>query len=219
VLSPPPRHVIFDLDGTLLDTESLYTEAAQRIVGRFGKAYGWDIKQHTMGGAPLAGARYVVSALGLPLTPEAYLAEREAIMDVLCEDVPACAGAVALVEALHARGVPLAIGTSGPRTLTTLKLRPHPFKARMRAIVCSDDPGITDAKPAPDIFLAAARALSADPADCLVIEDTPKGLEAALRAGMRAIVVPDRHMLHADYTGAARVVASLEELTLAWLGL
>jgi HAD superfamily hydrolase (TIGR01509 family) len=212
-------HVIFDLDGTLLDTEPLYTEATRCIVQRYGKEYGWDIKRHIMGGSAEAGARFVIDKLNLPLKIEAYLEEREHVLRALCASAPACPGAEALVSALHARGIPMAIGTSGPRALTMVKLAPHAFARNFRAIVCSDDPGIGGAKPAPDIFLAAARALGAAPAACLVIEDSPKGLEAALAAGMRAIVVPDPHMRAVGYPGAERVVDSLAEVSLASLGL
>jgi pseudouridine-5'-monophosphatase len=212
-------HIIFDLDGTLLDTEPLYTEATCRIVHRYGKKYGWDIKRHTVGGSAEAGARFVIERLDLPLTVDAYLEERERVLRALCPNAPACAGAVALVEALHARGIPMAIGTSGPRELTMFKLAAHAFTRNFRTIVCSDDPGIRAAKPAPDIFLAAAHALGAAPANCLVIEDSPKGVEAAIAAGMRAIVVPDPHMRAQGYPGAECVVNSLADVSLASLGL
>lgn len=215
----PPTHIIFDLDGTLVDTEPLYTQAAATIVARFGKVFDLGLKRQIMGGGPLAGARFVVEHLGLPLSPEQYLAEREAILRESCKTARAMPGAIPLIEALHRRGIPLAIGTSSERDLCLLKLAAQPFGAVFRAIVCSDDPGVTSAKPAPDIFLAAARGLGAPPERCLVFEDAPKGVAAARAAGMDVIAVVDPMMSGENYSGALRVVRSLEEITLAELGL
>lgn len=214
-----PTHVIFDLDGTLLDTEPIYTVAAQAVVGRFGKVYDWNVKRHVVGGDPIRGARFVVEHLQLPISAEQYIEEREVHMRDLCKAVPAKPGAERLVEALHARGIPMAIGTSSQRELAELKLASHTFARRITHIVCSDDPGITSGKPAPDIFLKAAQLMNAHPAHCLVFEDTPKGVEAARNAGMAAIAVPDPEMRHADYSHASLVVDSLEAITLAALGL
>lgn len=215
----PPSHVIFDLDGTLVDTEPLYTLAAEKILSRFGKVFDFGIKRQIMGGGPLAGARFVVEHLGVPLSPEEYLAEREAILREACKTARAMPGALALIDALDRCGIPLAVGTSSSRDLCQVKLGAQPFGARFRAIACSDDPGIVNAKPAPDIFLAAAAALDARPDRCLVFEDTPKGVMAARAAGMEVIAVVDASMRNEDYSGALRVITSLEQIGLADLGL
>ncbi len=213
-----PTHVIFDLDGTLLDTEPIYTLASQAVVERFGKVYDWSVKRHVVGGDPMRGARFVVDHLGLPLTPEQYIAEREAHMRVLCESAPSKPGAEALIEALDGLGIPMAIGTSSQRELALIKLSAQPWWSRIQHLVCSDDPGITSGKPAPDIFLRAAQLMSAEPARCLVFEDTPKGVEAARNAGMQVIAIPDAEMRDADYAHAIRIVDSLEDVTLTQLG-
>jgi len=215
----PPTHVIFDLDGTLVDTEPLYTQAAERIVARFGKVFDFGIKRQIMGGGPLAGARFVVEHLALPISPEQYLAEREVILRESCKTARPMPGAIRLIEALHARGISLAIGTSSERDLCQLKLAAQPFGARFHTIVCSDDAGVASAKPAPDIFLAAAQGLGAAPERCLVFEDTPKGVAAARAAGMQVIAVIDPMLSGEDFSGALRVVGSLEEISLVDLGL
>lgn len=215
----PPTHVIFDLDGTLLDTEPLYTVAAQAVVGRYGKVYDWNVKRHVVGGDPMQGARFVVERLQLPISPEQYIEEREAMMRERCRTVPEKPGASALIEALHARGIPMAIGTSSQRDLAEIKLSSHAFMQRIAHLVCSDDPGISAGKPAPDIFLTAARLMGASPQDCLVFEDTPKGVEAAHNAGMQAIALPDPEMRDADYGHASLVVGGLADVTLTMLGL
>jgi pseudouridine-5'-monophosphatase len=128
-------------------------------------------------------------------------------------------GASQLIEALHARGIPLAIGTSSSRELCQVKLGAQTFASRFRTIACSDDAGVVHPKPAPDIFLHAARGLGALPERCLVFEDTPKGVAAARAAGMQVIAVVDATMLNEDYSGALRVMRSLDEVTLTDLGL
>jgi pseudouridine-5'-monophosphatase len=217
--TPSPAAAIFDLDGTLLDTEPFYTQAAQAVVERFGKVFDWELKREVMGGGPLAGAAIVVERLGLPISAEQYLAEREAILLTLFAASRPLAGVEALVEALHGRGLPLAIGTSSSRKLCALKLSAQSFARRFDVIVCSDDPEVRNAKPAPDIFLAAAARLGAAPQRCLVFEDTPKGVQAALAAGMRVVAVPDARMPREDFAGALRVYGSLAEVELADLGL
>ncbi len=215
----PPTHVIFDLDGTLLDTEPLYTLAAQAVVGRYGKVFDWEIKRQIMGGGPLVGARYVVEHLGLPISAEDYLERREAILRELCTSVLAMPGAERLVEALHGRGIPLAVGTSSTLELCEIKLSSQPFAKHFSVTVCSDDPEVRQAKPAPDIFLVAAARMQANPARCLVFEDTTKGAQAAHAAGMQVIAVPDPQMRSEDFSVALCVVDSLEQVTLERLGL
>ena len=193
---PPPAgpstHVLFDLDGVLLDTERLYTEATQAIVGRFGKTFTWAIKRDAMGRDALLSARIVLERLGVPLSPEEFLAERAPILEALVTRCRAMEGAEAFVETLRRRGIPIAVATSSDRPLYERKVRAHPWFALFDAVVCGDDPRVLAKKPAPDIFLVAARELGASPAQCLVFEDSPAGVEAALAAGMRVVALPDR---------------------------
>jgi pseudouridine 5'-phosphatase len=218
LLASPPECVLFDLDGTLLDTEPLYTDAAQAVVGRYGKVYDWSIKKHVVGGQAQAGAAYTIAQLGLPLTVDEYLSQRNAVLHELFANVPPMLGAVALVHALHAAGARLAIATSSERALCDRKLAPHPWKACFEVIVCADDPGVLAAKPAPDLFLVAARALRVAPERCLVVEDAPNGIKAARAANMPVIAVVDPNMRGQDYSGALAQLDSLEQLTPAALG-
>jgi pseudouridine-5'-monophosphatase len=219
LLASPPTHVLFDLDGTLLDTEPLYTEATQAVVGRFGKRFDWTLKKRTIGGDARHGAQIVIDALEIPLSVEDYLLERDSHLRVLFENAPPMPGAVALVEALDAASVRLAVATSSKRELCELKLRKHAFAARFDTIVCSDDPGVTRAKPAPDLFLTAAARLGADPRNCLVLEDAPNGTFAAAAAGMPCIAIVDPNLRDADFGPVVAKLDSLEQLTLQSLGL
>jgi len=219
LLPAPPTHVIFDLDGTLLDTEPLYTEAAQAVVGPFGGRYDWSLKRKNMGRSAEGGAALVIAALGLPLTVEQYLGARDRLLRELFLTARPMPGAPELVARLHLRGVGLAIGTSSFRHECDLKLSVQPFLSPVNVVVCRDDPGVEQGKPAPDIFLRCAAELGAEPARCLVLEDTPAGVQAARAAGMACIALVDPNMRGEDFEGALAQIDSLEELTLARLGL
>jgi pseudouridine-5'-monophosphatase len=213
------RHAIFDLDGVLLDTEPLYTKAIAEVAARFGKVYDWSIKRECIGRGTLDAARIIVDALALPLSPEALVHERDLLLVDLFARAPAIPGAEAFTRRLSARGVPLAIATSTETALYTVKAAPHrAWLAMFGARVCGDDPRVGRSKPAPDIFLAAAEDLCAPPESCIVFEDSPFGVEAALAAGMQVIAMPDPAMDRARYTGAAAIVSGFSELTLESLG-
>jgi pseudouridine-5'-monophosphatase len=209
-------HIVFDLDGTLLDTESLYTEASQHVVGQFGKTFSIDLKRQTMGGDTEQGAELVVRTLGLPITPSAFTQAREAELARLLPRIQPTAGAVALLEAVIARRIPMALATSGHRAITEQKLAFFPIFKAFSVVVCGDDPRLLQAKPAPDIFLLAARELGAEPQACIAFEDSANGVLAATRAGMRTIAVvnPVYGFDPALFARAERCVASLEEITL-----
>jgi pseudouridine-5'-monophosphatase len=218
---PAITHAIFDLDGTLLDTESLYTDAAVRVCKRYGAEYTLEIKRTVMGGDTLKGATHTVKTLQLPIDPTRYIEEREHELHALLDQVVPMSGAVALVEALRARAIPIAVATSGHRAITEQKLRDQHFLHQIDALVCGDDPRLVHPKPAPDIYLLAAQQLGADPRSCLVVEDSLNGLRAGLAAGMRTVALVDpRWGFDPSVFGEAeRIVHALGELELAHLGL
>jgi pseudouridine 5'-phosphatase len=214
-------HVIFDLDGTLLDSEALYTEATEIVCARHRKHFTLELKRQIMGGGSLSGARIVIDALGLPLTPEQYLDQREVELTRLLPGIAAMPGAERLVNKLREARVPFAIATSGHRRITDLKLSHHEFLRGIKPIVHGDDPRLVHGKPAPDIFLIAAQELGAEPARCVALEDTVNGVRAGLAAGMRTIAVIDPRFGFGphDFPGASRSVNSLTEVDFEVLGL
>jgi len=219
LLRRPVTQVLFDMDGVLLDTERLYTEATQQICARFGKTFDWAVKGNMIGRRALDSARYLVDALALPLTAEEYLAERTVLFETLMPTAAAMPGARELTGALKAAGAGLAVASSSSRALFDLKTTGHrAWFAEFAAIVLGDDPRVRAGKPAPDIFLVAAAELGVAPAACVVIEDAPAGVEAARAAGMQVIAVPDPAMDRARFAGADAVVASLADLAPADLG-
>lgn len=218
-LVPPISHVLFDMDGLLLDTEIVYTQATQRIVGRFGKVFDWSIKANMIGRPSTDSARYLVDALALPISAESYLRERDVLLRKafpFCRSLP---GAKELVKHLSVHGVPIAVATSSNRDLFEIKTKNHSWFSLFNAIVTADEPEIKEGKPAPDVFLTAAQRIGAPPKATLVFEDAPSGLTAAKAAGMRAVVVPDPNMDKARYFGADLIIDSLMEFAPEEFGL
>src|SRR4029453_16784415 len=155
---------VFDMDGVLLDTERLYTEATQQIVGRFGKTFGWSVKGNIIGCPAGDSGGYLVETLAPPITPEDYLREREVLFETLMPTAQPMPGARELTTALRARGVPVAVATSSARPVYLLKTTHHrDWFAGFDAVVTGDDPRITRGKPAPAIYLLGGTELGAEP--------------------------------------------------------
>src|SRR5690606_38994913 len=131
-------HIIFDLDGVLLDTESLYTRATQEVIAPFGKLFDWSIKSQMMGRDPLSSARHLVNTVNLPISADEYLKRKEPLLQAMfpkCQEVP---GAETLVRALAKRGHRLAVATSSSTAHYRLKThRPSCF-SHFEVVVCSD---------------------------------------------------------------------------------
>ncbi len=208
----PARFALFDMDGLLLDTEIIYTEVTQSIVGRFGKTFDWSIKGNMIGLPAMVSAEYLVNTLQLPISADTYLQERNQLLRTKFPTCHAMQGAENLIRQLHRRNIPIAVATSSNRDLFELKtIRHKNWFNLFNIIVTGDDPEITHGKPAADIFNVAAKRLNANHRNTLVFEDAPSGLAAGIAAGMRVIVVPDPNMDKSCYQNADRILNSLEE--------
>lgn len=205
------------MDGLLLDTESIYTVAQQAVLKDFGRDFTFELKAKMMGKKALDAARVCVEELGLQdqLTPEEFLEKREAVLDELFPTAAAMPGAERLVRHLHAAGVPIAVATSSHSRHFELKTQRHADLFALFDHVITGDM-VANGKPAPEIFLKAAAAFPPDrapaaPSACLVFEDAPVGVAAAVAAGMPAVLVPDPRLDVKSVAGAAAVLRSLED--------
>lgn len=215
-----PKAAIYDLDGVLLDTEPIYTEVTRDIVGRYGKVFDWSVKRHMIGRPSHEAARYLVEALSLPISADDYLERRRDGLARLFRHSPEMPGAREFTGRVASRGLPQAIATSSERALYEIKASGHrQWFDVFKTVVTGDHGAVAEGKPAPDIFLVAASELGVDPEQCIVFEDSPAGVEAAQRAGMRVVAIPDPAMPREPYSGADLVVSGFAELELERLGL
>ena len=205
-------HVIFDMDGLLLDTESINATVNQEIAQRYGKTFNFSVKARIAGRTTLDSAKILVEMLELPLTPQAYLKQRKALIYDLYPSAKPLPGAVCLTKHLHQHQVPQAIASSSSQHHFDLKTTHHrQWFSLFECTVLGDDPALKQSKPAPDIFLLAATRLGTVPKHCLVFEDSVAGMHSALAAGMSVVVVPDRNLDQQLYQNADQILNSLEE--------
>lgn len=205
-----PGAVIFDMDGLMLDSERAITGCLTRASAQLGEDIAPDYWLGMVGKGDAACRAMLAGRIGAARA-EALLDLARALYDAVVEQgIPHRPGIVALLDWLIAQRIPRAVGTSTRRPLALRKLEAADLLWRFDAIATSSD--VEHAKPAPDIYLLAARQLGVAPAHCLVLEDSPTGVQAALAAGMTPIQVPD--LLAPDARVRAlghRIVASLQD--------
>ena len=208
------------MDGLLLDTEGIYTEVTQQIVGEYGKVFDWSVKEKIIGRRAVQAAEIIVESLDLPITPQDYLDSRKNVLLEKFKDTVALPGAIEMTTHFFDLGIPQALATSSSSPMFEAKFEKHKkWFSQFTQIVRGDDPELKEGKPAPDIFLLAAKRLGVDPAECLVFEDAPTGTEAALAAGMSVVVVPDPNMDHCHYKNASQIISSLKDFDPEYWGL
>lgn len=205
--------VVFDLDGVLVDSEQVWDEVREALVRERGGRWHERAQADMMGMSSVEWSRYLHEELGLAEAPEALNDEVvRRMLDRYRQELPLIDGAVAAVERLAAR-FPLALASSSNRPLIDAVLASAGLASAFRATVSSEE--VPHGKPAPDVFLEAARRLGVAAERCAAIEDSGNGLRAAHAAGMRVIALPNRHYPPAaDALALADAVAgSLDELS------
>jgi HAD superfamily hydrolase (TIGR01509 family) len=184
-----PAAVIFDLDGVLVDSETVWDDARRELVERRGGTWRDDAQQAMMGMSSVEWSRYMRDELGVPMPPDAIsVAVVANLEERYRERLPLIPGAREAVMRLAARW-PLGLASSANRSIIELVLREAGLAECFEATVSSEE--VARGKPAPDVYLEAARRLNSDPARCVAIEDSSNGLRAAAAAGMRLVAIPN----------------------------
>jgi HAD superfamily hydrolase (TIGR01509 family) len=211
--------VIFDLDGLLIDSESVWDEARRDYVAEHGGTWREEATREMMGMSSVEWSRYVAERLGVDRPPEVISAEVAGrVAELYRKRLPLMPGALDAIRRLAERW-PLGLATSSNREVIDLVLELAGIAELFGATVSSEE--VRRGKPAPDVYLEAASRLGVEPERCVAIEDSHNGILSANAAGMRVIAVPNPHFPPGDdaLQRAARVLASLDELdvdTVLW---
>ena len=207
----PIRGILFDMDGLVVDTEKLYSRFWREACAFYGytMTYEQSLKMRGLGGQ--AGENMLHTFFG----PEAdYMQlrnKRIELMDAFVDEhgVELKPGIFELMDVLEAKGIPAAITSSSPIPRIRKFLAPYGLDSRFAALCSGRD--VPKGKPAPDIYLAGARALNLPPEHCLALEDAPAGIESAYRAGCLPVMIPD--LDPPDEQTRSRLYAKAESLT------
>ena len=183
--------VIFDLDGTLIDTERHYVDSAHAALHGLGHAVRRDFLLTLVGRSDAEGNRMLGDHIGPDFDETAFNTAWSAeIARAIGVRIPAMPGADTLLSHLSASARPFALATNSATEAAHRKLKRAGLTRWFRHDHVFGHDRVTMPKPAPDLYLAAAAAVGADPARCLAFEDSHAGIEAALSAGMTVVQVP-----------------------------
>jgi HAD superfamily hydrolase (TIGR01509 family) len=181
--------VVFDLDGVILQTEEVWDEVRGRYVVERGGRYDEAAQRAMMGMSAPEWSRYLADELGVPGTPEEISADIVRLMEARYrEELPLIPGAVEAVERLAGRW-PLGLASSSNRPLIDTALALSGLDRSFTATVSSEE--VARGKPAPDVYLEAARRLTVAPDRCAAVEDSHSGIRSAKAAGMRVVAIPN----------------------------
>jgi len=204
--------VIFDLDGVILETEELWNEVREGLVRERGGRWSDGAQADMMGMSSIEWSRYMHEVLGVPDPPEEVSGEVVRRMgERYAERLPLIDGAADAVKRLAARW-PLGLASSANRQLIDRALELSDLASCFRVTVSSEE--VERGKPAPDVYLEAARRLGVEPGRCVAIEDSASGIRSAHAAGILVVAIPNRAFPPPAETLAlaAVVLESIEEL-------
>jgi beta-phosphoglucomutase-like phosphatase (HAD superfamily) len=205
--------VIFDMDGVLLDSEAAWDEAREAYTRASGGTWTESAQRDMMGMSSTEWSRYMHEELGVPADPERISADVVERMKAGYHDhLPLIDGAVEAVKRMAERYGTLGVASSANRPLIDLALRESGLDRYFQATVSSEE--VERGKPAPDVYLEAARRLGVDPADAIAVEDSHNGILSAHAAGMHVIAIPNQAFPPGDdaLAKADRVLESVKEL-------
>jgi len=207
------RAVLFDFDGTILDTETPEFEEWREAFRARGHDLTLEVWQHSVGtvGAydPCA---HLADLTGVPLDHEALRQQVYARHQTRCEAQPLLPGVVDRVREARAAGLKTAVASSSISEWVEGWLARHRIRDLFDAVCTRDQ--VAQVKPAPDLFLLAAARLGVAPEECLAFEDSPNGIRAARAAGMRCVAIPNPLTRHLPLGEADLVVESLADHSL-----
>jgi HAD superfamily hydrolase (TIGR01509 family) len=192
--------VVFDLDGVLIDSERLWDQARREVTAQHNGCWSPEATTAMQGMSSTEWSRYLRDSLGVQLSPEAISDLVVAnLLDQYERGLPLLPGAIETVRRIGRRW-PLGLASSANREVIDKVLALAGLKDAFAATVSSEE--VPRGKPAPDVYLEAARRLGQPPRACAAVEDSANGIRSALAAGMRVVAIPNR-----EYPPPAAVLA------------
>lgn len=202
------RAVVFDLDGTLLNTEELYWDVGSEILRRRGHVATRELIDQMMGRPSRIALQIMIDWHRLDASVEQLQAETTQIFTSLLDTrLALMPGVLELLDAAESAGLPRAIATSSSRAFLSDILTRLRLTDRFSPTFTADD--VSEGKPHPEIYLKTSASLGIEPAEMLVLEDSANGCRAAVAAGAFTVAVPGEHSHTHDFTGVAFIANGL----------
>jgi HAD superfamily hydrolase (TIGR01509 family) len=211
VSEPRVAAVIFDMDGVLTDSEPLHDEATQALLAECGVTWAPARGDPFIGLTTLESFTAICSRLALPHDPHDLEARYTArVLPLLRERASPLPGVPYVLFALQRGGLRMALASSSRPEVIEATLHALGVRSVFEVVVSGTE--VPRGKPAPDVFLEAAKRLGVAPAACVVVEDSERGVRAARAAGMRCVAVPCSATRHHDFSTATLVLDALPAL-------
>lgn len=203
--------VVFDIDGLMVDTEPISRLAWDKVLAHFGYELNDDLHTRMIGYRFDESVHMVIDEYGISASAAELKEMKSAEYDkILARGAPVMPGLYELIAAINQRDLPWAVATSSPYTHAEEILHQLGLKGSCQAIAGGDE--VPRGKPAPDIYLLAAKRLGISPQYCMALEDSAPGCRAALAAGMMTLAVPNGDTKTADFPEVHQVFNSLKDV-------
>ncbi|MFT4580312.1 MAG: HAD superfamily hydrolase (TIGR01509 family) [Gammaproteobacteria bacterium] len=206
--------VIFDLDGTLIDSEPVFKLVAKKAASEFDQCFTDELYLNLIGLPNVEVARGIVAAFGedFPLDDFRVSFEQHWRSHVDCHGIPVKSGVLDLIGLLNQKGVPYAIATSTPHERARHSLKLAEINHHFDYLIGGDE--VENGKPAPDIYVKAAQAIATSAEHCIALEDSKVGVSSAAAANMYTIMIPDLKPPDEQTTARANgIFASIDDAT------